>query len=153
MKNRGFTLIEMMIVVIVIGMLASIAIPAFTDFMHKSRRSDGITTLLALQQAQQRLRGNCKHYAEDLNGAADDCAATAADSQLKFSSTSSEGYYTINITAGSASANAYTATATAQGAQLSDNKCRTLILEVDNTTPDGARKSKDADGNATTECW
>jgi type IV pilus assembly protein PilE len=152
MKNKGFTLIELMIVVVIIGILAAIAIPNYNQFTRKAKRQEAVTALNELQQAQAKLRGNCRWYAES-TGAANDCAATAAASTVAFTTTPEN--YTIAITAGSASGNAYTAIATAQGTQVADTDCIYIALIVDNTTPNGdMRTSSDISGtpDTTNEC-
>lgn len=62
-KLRGFTLIELMIVVVIVGILAMIALPAYQDYVRKSRRADVLTKLMDTQLQQEKWRANNVRYA------------------------------------------------------------------------------------------
>lgn len=53
-KNRGVTLVELMVVLVVIGILASIAYPAYTESIRESRRSEARANMLELAQYMER---------------------------------------------------------------------------------------------------
>jgi type IV pilus assembly protein PilE len=111
--HSGFTLIELMIVIVIVGILASIAYPSYTAYVERSRRSDGQSALLDLSNRMDRYFSENKSYK----------GATLA--QLGVKETSAEGYYNLSIS--NLSGNTYTANAAPTGAQSSDN-CGTLTI-------------------------
>ena len=83
-KPRGFTLIEIMIVVAIIGILAAIAIPSYSEHIRKTRRADAKETLLKLAALEERWFFTRNSY-------------TTTISDLTNSTASTEGYYTISL--------------------------------------------------------
>jgi type IV pilus assembly protein PilA len=68
MKNRkGFTLIELMIVVAIIGILAAIAIPNYLHFVSKSRRTEAKSNLEAIYKAELSYFGEYDRFSQDFN--------------------------------------------------------------------------------------
>ena len=57
-SQGGFTLIEVMIVVVIVGILAAVAYPAYTSHVQRSRRADAVKLLTAVSQAPERYRSN-----------------------------------------------------------------------------------------------
>ena len=53
-KMKGFSLIELMIVIAIIGILGAIAYPQYSQYVTQARRNDGIATLLLIMQKQER---------------------------------------------------------------------------------------------------
>lgn len=86
MKQHGFTLVELVIVISLIGILAMIAIPAYTDSVTKARRTDGQAALMDLMVRQERFYTERNTYATDL-------------ADLGVSANSAEGFYTLSAAA------------------------------------------------------
>ncbi len=148
-SQNGFTLIEMMIVVAIIGILAAIAIPNYSEYVKKSRRTDGVTAISTVQQAQEKWRANNVSYSENF-GTAGLNLVTSGATVTTFPS--SENFYDLVVTTGTATGTGYTLVATAKGKQTSDTNCQKLILTV--TNGNAVRTSKNAAGTtATSGCW
>ena len=142
MKQNGFSLIELVIVVAIVGMLAAFALPAMQGHMFSAKRSDAYASILDVQLAQQKLRSTCRFYGGAI-GAANVCGAAAVDTVVAGFATSKDGFYDLELT--NVSGNSYTITATAIGNQANDTDCPTIILAVNNANPDGLKTPA--------ECW
>lgn len=136
-RLRGFTLIELMIVVAVIAVLATIAIPSYQNYADRTRRADAQSDMLELAQALERGRINNNAYAQ-----------ATADLPFQQSPQSGNGvFYQFTLDAGAASTTTFTLVATPQNRQTSD-RCGTLTLDQA-----GRRTATDSDGNAVADCW
>ena len=112
-REAGFTLIELMVVVAIIGILASIALPAYNDHTRKARRTAGASCAAALaQQAERYYTVNLTYVGFVANTGI--CEPKARE------------FY--NVTAGSLAAKTYTITAAPAGTH-SDAECGTLTLD------------------------
>jgi type IV pilus assembly protein PilE len=128
----GFTLIELMIVVAIIGILAAIAYPSYRDYVIKSQRSDAHEALTRIEMAQEKWRANNTAY-------------TGTLSDLDVSATSAEGYWSLALSG--ATATGYTATATRINGNDPDCPTITLVKSAGATTYNGATSKEN------TECW
>jgi len=119
---RGFTLIELMIVVAVVVLLAAVAFPSFQDSMRKSRRTEAFSAIATVQQAQERWRGNRATYSEDL-----------AELGVASATTTPGGYYTLTVDTETATAGTQyivSAAAVASKSQAKDGRCARLAVQV-----------------------
>jgi type IV pilus assembly protein PilE len=64
--GKGLTLIELLIVIIIVGVLAAVAIPMYTNYMLRARRADAKTALEQLRAAQEMRRAERGSYETDL---------------------------------------------------------------------------------------
>jgi len=139
-QQRGFTLIEMIVVTAIAGILAATAYPSFAGPLFKARRTDGLTALLQVQMSQERWRSDHSSY------------ASIAD--LKINATTSMGYYQLSVN--DTSATGFTATATGAGTQAKDSACKVLRVIVDggNTSYVSGANEQAANSSADNRrCW
>lgn len=142
MKQSGFTLIEMMIVVAIVGILAAISYPSYRDYVERAGRADGKAKLLEIMQAQERFYSQNQTYTANL-GAGGLGYGVAANAAVA----SDEGRYNITAAAcAGAIASCVALTADAVGQQASDTKCGDLTLD--------SRGTKGEGGTLTVQdCW
>jgi type IV pilus assembly protein PilE len=122
-SKKGFTFIELLIIITIVGILLTIAYPSYTQSVRKSKRSDASTTISQIQLAQEAYRSNNTTYgtlAQVWGGVA----------------ASPQGYYTLAVSGNTATG--YTITATALGDQLNDiqagTSCTPMQLVVSGLT-------------------
>ncbi|WP_041551623.1 type IV pilin protein [Cellvibrio japonicus] len=120
--NSGFTLIEVIVVVLIIGVLASIAIPQYKRHVLKTNRmSEAVPELTSLSQRLQR----CYTAYGRFN---DDSCAVYKELDLGGYVTPGKGYYEISISNVSPTAYTLTATAILSQAEDTENGCNELKL-------------------------
>ena len=119
---RGFSLLELLIVLVVAGIIASIALPAYQEQARKARRAEGHAALYDSASRQEEFFLNNKTY-----------TTTVGPGGLNALSPTENGYYTITVDAPSAAClinRCYQLRATPQGNQASDS-CGALTLDFD----------------------
>ncbi len=99
----GFTLIELMIVVVVIGVLAAIAWPNYTKWVRDTRRTDAMVALNKIASLQEKYMADCTFYAKNAAGTRACGTIDTGTSILGAAATSPEGDYDITLAGGNIS--------------------------------------------------
>ena len=119
-KNRGFTLIELMIVVAIVGILVSIAYPSYSAQVRKSRRADAQAALMDIAARQQQMLLDTRSY-----------AATVAALNITLPASVVQNY-TVTVAVGTTVVPMFTVTATPSGSQVNDT-CAAMSLDQSGT--------------------
>ncbi len=135
MKQKGLTLVELMVVVAVMAIIAAIAYPLYTNQTQKTRRADAKVALESVAMAQERYYSLNGEYTGSLSSlqVSSDIKAAASD----------QGYYDIAVTLTNAGQGfTVTAGAASGGAQANDSDCPQFTLN-----------HQGVKGATNTKCW
>jgi len=158
-RQKGFTLIELMITVAVVGILTSVAYPSYLQHIARSRRTEAQTTLLAAAQWMERFYS--ENYRYDQNSA----GTAVTDSTLfasRFTTSPPPGQgsaaYNIAVTVTSGVRDTYVITATrVTGSVVDNDACGDLTIDqlgrrsIDGSTWSSSKYASKA--AAITACW
>lgn len=122
--ERGFTLVEVMVVVGIIGILAAIAYPAYQEYLRKARRADAAAALLENSQFLERFFTENGRYDQNAAGTAVALPVTVSPREA-----GGGGAYTITLDGAGTSATSYRLLATPiSGGSMDGDACGTLTL-------------------------
>ena len=142
-RQKGFTLIELMVTVAIVAIIAAVAYPSFTKSAMKGRRADAKAALNQHAQALERCYATYGVYNST------NCGTEVNSSQAFISATSQKQYYTITANTLNGTAYQLDATAVSTGPQTNDTGCTILTINSLGQQGSGAN-------NATTDtngCW
>jgi len=77
MNNKGFTLVELMVVIVIVGILAAVAVPKFQNQSHKAKTSEFPTVLTSIYTQQEALAAETGSYTDDIATWGDDIPASS----------------------------------------------------------------------------
>ncbi|MCP5152288.1 MAG: type IV pilin protein [Ectothiorhodospiraceae bacterium] len=136
-REGGYSLTELMIVVVIVAILAAVVIPAYTQYARESKRADAHAALLRIATQQERFFGDRGTYAGSLKD----------DFNYPATALSPDRYWTLSLT--NVSGTGFEVRAIAGGERShTDPDCNVIRL-----TSTGAKSGLTSGGAANNDCW
>ncbi|MBB2496763.1 type IV pilin protein [Aquipseudomonas ullengensis] len=137
-QQAAFTLIEMMVTVIILGILVSIALPSYQKYVLKAHRADAIALLNETAAREER------YYAQNNSYVTSD--GEMSNLGLRNNGASDNAYYQLSLAEGGDEDAGYVLTATVQGTQAADSECLDFTLN-------GAGERGVTGSESANTCW
>ncbi len=143
-RQQGFTLVELMVVVLITAILAAVAVPLYKQQVRKSRRTEARTAILDLASREERMFSTRNSYAPNPATLATDLGYATLPVTV------GSGYYQLNVVATATTFVAQAIPITAD--QQADSQCQ--LFQVDNVGRQSTNSAPDGSGTDTTStCW
>jgi len=147
-KARGFTLIEIMIVIAIVGILVAVAMPSYTSYIARANRADARTQLIQASLFMQKFYAANDSYKTDRSGTT---VSNAMPASLKNSPATGTALYTLNVQAAN-DADFELRMVPVSGGKMSTDKCGSFTINsagaknvwINNATGSAALRD---------ECW
>lgn len=136
---KGFSLIELLVAVAIVGIAAAIAAPSYSSYLTKTRRGDATIALTEVAGEQTRFFTESNRYAATMG----ELGYGASDADNAW--VTPEGHYSVTVSGTSARGFVLTAAPVAGGAQADDAECGSFTL-----SSTGAKNTSTGKGEL---CW
>lgn len=139
---KGFSIVELMVVVVVMALLAAVAYPSYLDQVRKGRRTDAIAALGSLQLAQERFRASAVVYAD-------------SPAAMGRPAVSEGGHYDLSIQNATGASYTLVASARADSSQAKDSNCSrmAIVFSAGATQYHAGGSAGDLAVDAARRCW
>lgn len=136
-RATGFSLIEVIIAVAILGIIAAIAIPSYSAYMNKTRRVEAVTLLSEIAGEQQRFFTENNRYATTLTEMGYPAATELSEN----------GFYSASVTASAGTSYTLTAAPVAGEPQENDTDCGSFTINS------AGVKGVEGAAIAADQCW